>query len=78
LGSDRGVTRSELEKLALYATGDKVVTMAHVEAVMGDESELRMTKPSTPPAKAIMSRWIRHCRAFGLPGHHPWACSGRP
>jgi DNA polymerase-3 subunit delta len=42
LGSDRGVTRSELEKLALYATGDKAVTMAHIEAVMGDESELRM------------------------------------
>jgi DNA polymerase-3 subunit delta len=42
LGSDRGVTRSELEKLALYATGDRLVTMAHVEAVMGDESELRM------------------------------------
>jgi DNA polymerase-3 subunit delta len=42
LGSDRGVTRSELEKLALYATGDKTVTMAHVEASMGDESELRM------------------------------------
>jgi len=42
LGSDRGVTRSELEKLALYAMGDKAVTMAHVKAVMGDESELRM------------------------------------
>jgi DNA polymerase III subunit delta len=42
LGSDRGVTRSELEKLALYAMGDKTVTGAHVAAVMGDESELRM------------------------------------
>ena len=42
LGSDRGVTRSELEKLALYAMGEKTVTSAHVAAVMGDESELRM------------------------------------
>ena len=42
LGSDRGVTRSELEKLALYAMGEKTVTAAHVAAVMGDESELRM------------------------------------
>ena len=42
LGSDRGVTRSELEKLALYALGEKTVTAAHVAAVMGDESELRM------------------------------------
>jgi DNA polymerase-3 subunit delta len=42
LGSDRGVTRSELEKLALYAMGDKSVTEAHIAASMGDESELRM------------------------------------
>ena len=42
LGSDRGVTRVELEKLALYAMGEKTVTAAHVAAVMGDESELRM------------------------------------
>jgi DNA polymerase III subunit delta len=42
LGSDRGVTRSELEKLALYATGEKTVTEAHIDAVMGDESELRV------------------------------------
>jgi len=42
LGSDRGVTRRELEKLALYAQGAKAVTVAHVKAVMGDESELRM------------------------------------
>lgn len=44
LGSDRGVTRRELEKLALYAQGEKTVTIAHVQAVMGDESELRMDK----------------------------------
>jgi DNA polymerase-3 subunit delta len=42
LGSDRGVTRSELEKLGLYAMGEKTVTEAHIEASMGDESELRM------------------------------------
>ena len=42
LGSDRGVTRSELEKLALYAMGEQAVTEAHIDAVMGDESELRM------------------------------------
>lgn len=42
LGSDRGVTRSEIEKLSLYVMGEKTVTEAHVAAVMGDESELRM------------------------------------
>jgi DNA polymerase III subunit delta len=41
LGSDRGVTRLEVEKLALYAMGDAAVTRTHVDAVLGDESELR-------------------------------------
>jgi DNA polymerase III subunit delta len=42
LGSDRAVTRSEIEKLILYAMGERTVTLAHVDAVMGDESELRV------------------------------------
>jgi DNA polymerase-3 subunit delta len=41
LGSDRGVTRRELEKLALYARGQKQVTLADVQAVLGDEAEVR-------------------------------------
>jgi DNA polymerase-3 subunit delta len=39
LGSDRGVTRRELEKLAIYAHGQKQVSIADVHAVMGDEAE---------------------------------------
>jgi DNA polymerase-3 subunit delta len=42
LGSDRGITRRELEKLVLYAQGEKKVTLAHVRAVMGDEAEVRI------------------------------------
>ena len=41
LGSDRGVTRRELEKLALYAHGQKQVTSEDVRAVLGDEAEVR-------------------------------------
>jgi DNA polymerase-3 subunit delta len=41
LGSDRGVTRREVEKLALYAHGRKQVTLEDVRAVMGDEAEAR-------------------------------------
>jgi DNA polymerase III subunit delta len=37
LGSDRGVTRRELEKLALYAQGRKQITPEDVRAVIGDE-----------------------------------------
>jgi len=42
LGSDRGVTRRELEKLALYAKGAGKVTLEDVRAVLGDEAELRV------------------------------------
>ena len=42
LGSDRGVTRSELERLVLYVGDEKTVTMEHVRASMGNESALRM------------------------------------
>jgi DNA polymerase-3 subunit delta len=41
LGSDRGVTRREIEKLTLYAHGKKNVEIADVRAVMGDEAEAR-------------------------------------
>ncbi len=42
LGSDRGVTRRELEKLALYCRGAKNVTLDDVRAAMGDEAEARV------------------------------------
>jgi len=42
LGSDRGVTRRELEKLALYVRGKERVTIEDVRAAMGDEAEARV------------------------------------
>jgi DNA polymerase III subunit delta len=42
LGSDRGVTRRELEKLVLYVRGRKQVTLDDVRAAMGDEAEARV------------------------------------
>ncbi|MGZ6006033.1 MAG: DNA polymerase III subunit delta [Rhizomicrobium sp.] len=41
LGSDRGITRREIEKLVLYMHGQKQVTLDDVRAVMGDEAEAR-------------------------------------
>ena len=41
LGSDRGVTRREIEKLLLYMRGKKQVALEDVRAVMGDEAEAR-------------------------------------
>lgn len=40
LGADRLVTRSELGKLVLHASGQSVVTEAHVEAVIADAAAL--------------------------------------
>ena len=44
LGSDRGVSRRELEKLALYAKGQKSVSLEDVRAAMGDEAEARVVE----------------------------------
>ncbi len=41
LGSDRGVTRRELEKLILYAHGQSRIELADIRAIMGDEAEAR-------------------------------------
>jgi len=41
LGSDRGVTRREIEKLVLCMHGQKQVRLDDVRAVMGDEAEAR-------------------------------------
>lgn len=42
LGADRGTTRREVEKLILYAAGNKNITIDEVRAVLGDESEARI------------------------------------
>jgi len=41
LGSDRGVTRREIDKLLLYMHGHKQVTLDDVRSVMGDQAEAR-------------------------------------
>ena len=46
LGSDRGVSRRELEKLALYCRDQKSVSLDDVRAVMGDEAEARAEEAS--------------------------------
>jgi DNA polymerase-3 subunit delta len=56
LGADRGVTRRELEKLALYARGSKSVSLEDVRAVMGDESELRAEEACDAAGEGDMAR----------------------
>ena len=42
LGGDRLMTRSEIEKLALYMGDEKLITLAHAEACIGDSSILTL------------------------------------
>lgn len=42
LGADRGMTRQQIEKLALYARGLQRLEAADVRAAMGDEAEARV------------------------------------
>ncbi len=56
LGSDRGVTRRELEKLALYAQGQKTVSLEDVQAVMGDEAEARAEEASDAAGSGDFAR----------------------
>ena len=50
LGADRALSRGEIEKLALYATGATEITAEHVEAIVGDASEQVIDKIVTAAA----------------------------
>ena len=56
LGSDRGITRRELEKLALYAQGAGKVTLEDVRAVMGDEAEARVEEACDAAGEGDLKR----------------------
>ena len=56
LGSDRGVTRRELEKLSLYTQGQKSVSLEDVQAVMGDEAEARTEEASDAAGSGDFAR----------------------
>ncbi len=73
LGSDRGITRSELEKLSLYAMGEKTVTEQHVSAVMGDESELRMDEAFDAAGEGDFSRLDKRLAQLWAAGTNPVA-----
>jgi DNA polymerase III subunit delta len=44
LGADRGVSRGEVEKLALYALGRGEVDSDDIEAIVGDSSDLQLDR----------------------------------
>ena len=56
LGSDRRVTRRELEKLMLYAEGQKTIALEDVRAAMGDEAEARTEEASDAAGSGDLPR----------------------
>jgi DNA polymerase III subunit delta len=56
LGSDRGVTRQEVEKLALYMRGQKRVELEDVRAAMGDEGEARVEEACDAAGEGNLKR----------------------
>jgi DNA polymerase-3 subunit delta len=73
LGSDRGVTRREIEKLALYAHGQGRVTIEDVRAVVGDESEGRTEEVCDAAGEGDMARLDRALERLWITGMSPIA-----
>lgn len=71
LGSDRGVTRRELEKLALYAHGTGRVTVDDVRAVIGDESEARVEEVCDSAGEGDVARLDRALEKLWIAGLSP-------
>src|ERR1700742_355286 len=71
LGSDRGVTRREIEKLVLYMHGHKQVTLEDVRAVMGDEAEARSESACDAAGSGDLSKLDRELERL-------WASDTQP
>ncbi len=71
LGSDRGVTRREIEKLALYAHGNGRVTVDDVRSVIGDETEARTEEVCDAVGEGDMARLDRALERLWIAGMSP-------
>ena len=61
LGADRALSRSEIEKLALYAHGAGRIEIAHVEAIVGDASDLALDMVVGAAASGDTALALREC-----------------
>lgn len=71
LGADRALSRSEVDKLALYAARKGTIDIDDVEAVVGDAAELAMDRVVNAAALGQAARALTECdRAFAA-GENP-------
>ena len=74
LGADRGTTRQQVEKLALYARGLGRLGVSDVRAIMGDEAEARVEEACDAAGegdalrldRALERLWAESASAVGL------------
>lgn len=61
LGADRGLSRSELEKLTLYAADAGTIDVEHVEAIVGDASEIAIDRVLAAAAAGDVATAMTEC-----------------
>ncbi len=71
MGADRAMSRGEIEKLALYATGKAVVDAADVEAIVGDASELAIDRTLNAAASGDAGRAVTEFARAVAAGESP-------
>ena len=71
LGADRGLSRAEIDKLALYALGRGRIEEADVEAVVGDASDLAVDKIIAAAVSGHAQAAINECERAIASGESP-------
>jgi DNA polymerase III subunit delta len=68
LGADRGLSRGEVEKLALYVAGQATIDADAVDAIVGDASELAMERVVDAAAAGDVARAVSGCQRMMAAG----------
>lgn len=61
LGADRALSRGEVEKLTLYAHGTKRIELPHIDAIVGDASELAVEQVIAAAASGNSAVALAEC-----------------
>ena len=71
MGADRAMSRGEIEKLALYASGKSEIDAADVEAIVGDASELAIDRTLNAAASGDAARAVAEFSRAVAAGESP-------
>lgn len=73
LGADRALSRNEIEKLALYASGKALIDLADVEMIVGDAAEMTLDRIPAAAAAGDGARAVVECDRWVASGESPQA-----